>query len=165
MSCDLGREQTVLRRGWSPCCRGVFLETRLSDQLGEQIWRARGLGAPTDIDQLHTRIVTLEQQVIDLRLQLEERDQDLAAARAANRELMTKLNASRQTGWHAARSHYTCCAPYSSTISHTTSGNAGCRQSLQAGAPSEKEAFRPWIPTPVEFEQRLIVSSTLSVAA
>ncbi|MGW4336377.1 tyrosine-type recombinase/integrase, partial [Rhodococcus koreensis] len=70
------------------------LETRLSDQLGEQVWRASGLGAPTDIDELHTRIVTLEQQVIDLRLQLEERDQDLAAARAANRELMTKLNAS-----------------------------------------------------------------------
>jgi hypothetical protein len=74
------------------------LETRLSEQLGEQVWRASGLGAPTDIDELHTRIVTLEQQVIDLRLQLEERDQDLAAARAANRELMTKLNASRQTG-------------------------------------------------------------------
>lgn len=74
------------------------LETRLSDQLGEQIWRASGLGAPTDIDELHTRIVTLEQQIIDLRLQLEERDQDLAAARAANRELMTKLNASRQNG-------------------------------------------------------------------
>ncbi|TQC44495.1 hypothetical protein EEB14_36965 [Rhodococcus sp. WS4] len=74
------------------------LETRLSDQLGEQIWRASGLGAPTDIDELDTRIVTLEQQIIDLRLQLEERDQDLAAARAANRELMTKLNASRQTG-------------------------------------------------------------------
>ena len=98
MSCDLGREKTVLRRGWPPCCRGFFLETRLSDQLGEQIWRACELGAPTDIIELHTRIVTLEQQVIDLRLQLEERDQDLAAARAANRELMTKLNASRQTG-------------------------------------------------------------------
>ena len=32
----------------------------------------------------------LEQQVIDLRLQLDERDQDLAAARAANRELMAR---------------------------------------------------------------------------
>ena len=51
-----------------------------------------GLGAPDDIDQLKQRIVTLEQQVVDLRLQLEERDQDLAAARAANRELMTRLN-------------------------------------------------------------------------
>jgi hypothetical protein len=34
----------------------------------------------------------LEQQVIDLRLKLEERDEDLAAARATNRELMTQLN-------------------------------------------------------------------------
>lgn len=74
------------------------LETRLSDLLGEQAWRATGLGAPTDIDQLQQHIVTLEQQVVDLRLQLEERDQDLTAARAANRELMTQLNASQPTG-------------------------------------------------------------------
>ena len=36
----------------------------------------------------------LEQQVTDMRLQVEERDDDLAAARAANRELMARLNAS-----------------------------------------------------------------------
>ena len=41
--------------------------------------------------------VTLEQQVVELRVQLEERDQDLDAARTANRELMTSLNASRPT--------------------------------------------------------------------
>ena len=74
------------------------LETRLSELLGEQAWRATGLGAPTDIDQLQQRIVTLEQQVVDLRLHLEERDHDLAAARAANRELMTRLNVSQPTG-------------------------------------------------------------------
>jgi Family of unknown function (DUF6262) len=74
------------------------LETRLSELLGEQAWRATGLGAPTDIDRLQQSIVTLEQQVVDLRLQLEERDQDLAAARAANRELMTRLNASQPPG-------------------------------------------------------------------
>jgi hypothetical protein len=68
------------------------LETRLSELLGEQAWRATGLGAPTDIDQLQQRIVTLEQQIVEMRLQLEERDQDLAAARAANRELMAQLN-------------------------------------------------------------------------
>ena len=68
------------------------LEKRLSEMLGEQAWRATGLGAPTDIEQLQQRIVTLEQQIVDLRLQLEERDQDLAAARAANRELMARLN-------------------------------------------------------------------------
>jgi Family of unknown function (DUF6262) len=69
------------------------LEKRLSEALGEQAWRASGLGAPADIDTLNQRIVTLEQQVVDLRLQLEERDDELAAARAANRELMTRLNA------------------------------------------------------------------------
>ena len=74
------------------------LEKRLSELLGEQAWRATGLGTPTDIDQLQQRIATLEQQVVDSRLQLEERDQDLAAARAANRELMTRLNASPPTG-------------------------------------------------------------------
>ena len=74
------------------------LETRLSELLGEQAWRASGLGAPADIDQLQQRIVTLEQQIVELRLQLEERDQDLAAARAANRELMAQLNVSQPTG-------------------------------------------------------------------
>lgn len=73
------------------------LEKRLSELLGEQAWRESGLGAPDDIDQLKQRLTTLEQQTIDLRLQLEERDQDLAAARAANRELITRLNAPKNT--------------------------------------------------------------------
>jgi hypothetical protein len=72
--------------------RAQQLETRLSALLGEQAWRESGLGAPDDIDQLKQQIVKLEQHVIDLRLQLEERDQDLAAARAANRELMARIN-------------------------------------------------------------------------
>jgi hypothetical protein len=38
------------------------------------------------------RRLHLEQQATDLRLQLTERDQDLSAARNANRELMTQLN-------------------------------------------------------------------------
>jgi hypothetical protein len=71
------------------------LEQRLSEALGEQAWRDSGLGAPDDIDQLKQQIVILEQQAVDLRLQLDERDQDLDAARAANRELMTRLNAPR----------------------------------------------------------------------
>ena len=73
------------------------LEQRLSELLGEQTWRESGLGAPDDVDELKQRIVHLEQQAVDLRLQLDERDQDLAAARAANRELMTQLNAPRPT--------------------------------------------------------------------
>jgi cell division protein FtsB len=69
------------------------LEDRLSSLLGEQAWRESGLGAPASIDTLKQHNHALEQQIIDLRLQLGERDQDLAAARAANRELMTQINA------------------------------------------------------------------------
>ena len=61
--------------------------------LGERAWRDSGLGAPADIDALGHKITHLEQQVTDLRLQLEEGDEELAAARAANRELMAQLNA------------------------------------------------------------------------
>jgi hypothetical protein len=68
------------------------LEQRLSQALGEHTWRESGLGTPTDINALHQRISQLEQQAIDLRQQLDERDEDLAAARAANRELMAQLN-------------------------------------------------------------------------
>ena len=68
------------------------LEARLSELLGAHAWRESGLGAPSDIDQLNQQIVSLEQHVADLRLQLQERDQDLAAARAANRELMASIN-------------------------------------------------------------------------
>ena len=68
------------------------LETRLSDVLGEQAWHESGLGVPADLDALNQKINHLEQQAVELRLQLAERDQDLAAARAANRELMAQLN-------------------------------------------------------------------------
>ncbi|MGH3631520.1 MAG: hypothetical protein ACRDRL_29285, partial [Sciscionella sp.] len=68
------------------------LEKRLSEALGEQTWRASGLGAPADIDTLHQRISQLEQRNLDLQQQLDEREEDLAAARATNRELMARLN-------------------------------------------------------------------------
>jgi hypothetical protein len=68
------------------------LEKRLSQALGEQAWRESGLGTPADIDALNQKITQLEQQTIDLRLQLEEQGEDLAAARATNRELIAQLN-------------------------------------------------------------------------
>lgn len=68
------------------------LEARLSEVLGEQVWRESGIGSPDDTEQLQARITTFEQQVVDLELKLQDRDDDLAAARAANRELMTQLN-------------------------------------------------------------------------
>ena len=73
------------------------LEKRLSEALGEQAWRECGLGHTPDPGQLRQQAADLQQQVIDLRLKLEERDEELSAARAANRELMAQLNhATRQ---------------------------------------------------------------------
>ena len=69
------------------------LEKRLSEALGEQAWRASGLGQSPDLDQLREQAASLQQQNIGLRLTLEERDQELSAARAANRELMAHLTA------------------------------------------------------------------------
>lgn len=74
--------------------RVQHLEKRLSEALGEQAWRESGLDTPTDIDALRQQITHLEQQAIDLRLQLAEHDEDLAAARATNRELMARINIS-----------------------------------------------------------------------
>ncbi|MET8631001.1 DUF6262 family protein [Kitasatospora sp. NPDC004669] len=68
------------------------LEHKLAELLGEQVWHESGIGVPADVEQLHRRITALEQQVVDLTARLDERDQDLEAARAANRELMTRLN-------------------------------------------------------------------------
>ncbi len=68
------------------------LEKRLSEALGEQAWRESGLGAPADIDALTARITQAGQEAADLRIQLADRDDELAAARAANRELMARIN-------------------------------------------------------------------------
>lgn len=68
------------------------LERKLSSLLGEHAWRESGLGTPDDLDELKQQNADLEQRIVDLRLQLDERDQDLAAARSANRELMARLN-------------------------------------------------------------------------
>ncbi len=74
------------------------LQRRLSELLGEQAWQQSGLGAPADIGALQQQMTDLDQQVIELRRQLSERDEDLEAARATNRELITRLNrTTRQT--------------------------------------------------------------------
>jgi chromosome segregation ATPase len=70
------------------------LEKRLSRALGDQTWRESGLGAPDDIEDLKQRIILLEEDKAALTLQLEERTEDLEAARATNRELMARLNRS-----------------------------------------------------------------------
>jgi cell division protein FtsB len=68
------------------------LEHRLSQALGEQAWRESGLSQPDDISQLKQQITQLTEDNQQLRDGLTERDQDLAAARAASRELMGRLN-------------------------------------------------------------------------
>ncbi len=68
------------------------LEAKLSDLLGEQVFRASGLGGPDDTEQLRRRVSELEQTVLDLRGQLTERGEELDAARATNRELMAEVN-------------------------------------------------------------------------
>lgn len=75
--------------------RNQQLEKRLSEALGEQVWQESGLGAPTDIDALQHQITQLEQQAAELLIQLEEREEDLTAARATNRELMARINTPR----------------------------------------------------------------------
>ncbi|MFJ3883225.1 hypothetical protein ACIPW5_37995 [Streptomyces sp. NPDC090077] len=70
------------------------LEQSLSEAFGQDAWRATGLGAPTDTDTdtLQRKIDHLEQQVAELRDRLSEREEDLQASRATNRELMTQLD-------------------------------------------------------------------------
>jgi len=82
----------ALERNARLTARARQLENRLSQQLGEQAWRDSGLGAPTDIDHLQRQITALEQQVVELQGQLEDRAEELQAARAANRELTRTLN-------------------------------------------------------------------------
>ena len=73
------------------------LEHRLSAELGQQVWQRTGIGLPTDIDSLQARILDLEQQNLDLKIQLDERTDELEAARSANRELTKIVNQSGRT--------------------------------------------------------------------
>jgi hypothetical protein len=73
------------------------LEHRLSTELGQHVWQRTGIGAPADIDSLQARILDLEQQVLDLKIQVDERTDELEAARSANRELTKIVNQSGRT--------------------------------------------------------------------
>lgn len=70
-----------------------LLEKRLSAAIGEDVWHRSGLGSSIDAEDLHRQIVTLEETNADLRLKMDDLEEELAAARANNRELMTQFNA------------------------------------------------------------------------
>ncbi|GGX46277.1 hypothetical protein [Streptomyces noursei] len=66
-----------MRQGSANGRRPDLLEARLSEVLGEQVWRESGIRGPDDTEQLQVRITTLEQQDVDLELKIQERDEDL----------------------------------------------------------------------------------------
>jgi hypothetical protein len=68
------------------------LEDRLSELLGQQAFDRSGLGAPARTAAVHAEFEAQRQAVLDLRQALEERDEELAAARETNRRLMNQLN-------------------------------------------------------------------------
>jgi chromosome segregation ATPase len=72
--------------------QNLSLTTRLSEVLGAEVFRASGIGHHDETGQLRTRITELEQTVLDLRQQLQERADELDAARSANRDLMAFAN-------------------------------------------------------------------------
>ena len=74
--------------------RITLLERRLSEALGVHAYQASGIGAQDVTAERQRQITTLDQRVLELTAQLAERDDDLLAARAANRELMTSMNRS-----------------------------------------------------------------------
>ena len=89
LQADLANAQGQIAR---QAARTRQLEAKLSQMLGEQAWRESGLGAPEDTDKLERRITELEQEVVEITRRHEERGEELDAARAANRELITQLN-------------------------------------------------------------------------
>jgi Family of unknown function (DUF6262) len=72
--------------------QNLSLTTRLSETLGAEVFHASGIGHPGETGQLPTRIAELEQHLLDLSQQLQDRTDELDAARAANRDLIALAN-------------------------------------------------------------------------
>lgn len=82
-------------RSARPTTRIRQLERKLAELLGHQACKESGLGAPHDIEQLQRLITELEQSVVDPTRQLSDRDDELAAATVANREMIAQINRTR----------------------------------------------------------------------
>ena len=70
------------------------LEDRLSELLGQHAFDRSGLGAPASTAAVLAELEAERQTAQNLRRALEERDDELAAARETNRRLMNQLNRS-----------------------------------------------------------------------
>jgi hypothetical protein len=137
------------------------LEKRLSEALGEHAWREfgehawreSGLGAPGRHRRAHPadHPPHLEQQAIDLRIQLEERDEELAAARAANRDLMAQLNATARRRLHA----FSRCQP------PDAADRTACASPVKT-APHPRHRLRTSTPVPRSLPMRTFSSSSRS---
>ncbi|MEU7835029.1 MULTISPECIES: hypothetical protein [unclassified Nonomuraea] len=72
--------------------RVITLESRLSKTLGQSVAQDVGLQPNEDLHVLRSRVAELEALIQNLRSQICDLTDDLDAARATNRELMTQLN-------------------------------------------------------------------------
>jgi predicted RNase H-like nuclease (RuvC/YqgF family) len=70
------------------------LEARLSELLGEQAYSRTGLGAPRNHAALEEQNRRLQNEIQELQAKLQAQEEDLGAAREANRQLMGQLNKS-----------------------------------------------------------------------
>jgi hypothetical protein len=75
--------------------RSLSTRRRPSEALGNQACRESGFGAPDDIG-------APGEHIVELRRQLHDKGDDLAAARATNRELMTGINRTDRPGCYDA---------------------------------------------------------------
>jgi predicted RNase H-like nuclease (RuvC/YqgF family) len=68
------------------------LEARLSELLGEQAYSRTGLGAPRNHAALEEQNHTLQNEIQELQAKLQDQEEELGAAREANRQLIGQLN-------------------------------------------------------------------------
>jgi hypothetical protein len=68
------------------------LEARLSELLGEQAYSRTGLGAPRNHAALEEQNHTLQNEIEELRAKMQDQEEELGAAREANRQLIGQLN-------------------------------------------------------------------------
>lgn len=68
------------------------LEARLSELLGEQAYSRTGLGAPRNHAALEEQNHTLQNEIQELQAKLQGQEEELGAAREANRQLIGQLN-------------------------------------------------------------------------